>query len=147
MKHYDECSISKEQMTEKIFSQQTVVATFGESKYGVMTHCDKDGNYFVPKTIDYKELIGKHVIAFTYGYSDQYYMDEFIFSGIKEKYLFFNEQSQPKNEEERLRLLERYGYVVVDEEGNNTCIFSDCFTGNLFCCSDSDRETHFLILD
>lgn len=134
-------------MIDKMFSQQTVVATFGESEYGVETHVDKEGRCFVPKTIDYKELLGKRVIAFTFGYEDQYYMDEFVFSGIKERYKFFNEQSQPKNEEEKKKLVEQYGYVVVDENGDNTCIFCDCYTDGIFCCSDSDRHSHFFVLE
>lgn len=147
MKHYNECSISREQMIEKIFSDQTVIATYGTSEFGVMEHSDDKGNRFVPKTVDYKDLIGKHVVAFTFGYEDQYYLDEFTFGGIKEHYTFFNEQSQPKNDEEKQQLIDRYGYVVVDEEGKNTGIFSDCFTDNIFCCSDADRYTYFFLLD
>lgn len=136
IKQYNECSISREQMIEKISSQQTVIATYGKNKY-----------ISESKTVDYKELIGKHVVAFTYGYGDQYYLKEFIFAGIKEKYTFFNEQSQPRNDEEKEKLIRRYGYVVVDKEGNDTDIFTDCNTDNYLCCSDSNRQTHFLILN
>lgn len=99
------------------------------------------------EVINVSEIIGKHVHALTYGYRGQNYEADFIVSGVEPRYKFFNAQSQPKTEEEAQKLVEKYGHVIVDSEGNNTCIFCDPFCDGLFCCSDSDRTTVFNIVE
>ncbi len=99
------------------------------------------------EVINVSEIIGKHVKTITYGYSGQDYESDFIVGGVEPMYKFFNEDSQPKNEKEAQELIKKHGYVIVDNEGNNTCIFCDEYTDGLFCCSDCDRITNFNIIE
>lgn len=99
------------------------------------------------EVINVNDIVGKHVHTLTYGYGGQDYEADFIVGGVEPCYKFFNAQSQPKNEEEAQALIEKYGHVIVDSEGNNTCIFCDPYCDGLFCCSDSDRATIFTIVE
>ncbi|MBQ0057957.1 MAG: hypothetical protein KBT20_09900 [Bacteroidales bacterium] len=104
--------------------------------------------WFKEDTIKHiSEIVGKKVAAYTKGYMDQYDLQEFTVGGIAPKYKFFNEQSQPKTEEEVQKLIEKYGYVVIDQKGDSTGIFIDELCNGIFCCSDADRFTNFVILD
>lgn len=99
------------------------------------------------EVINVNEIVGKHIHALTHGYGGQDYEADFIVGGVEPRYKFFNAQSQPENEEEAQALIEMYGHVIVDSEGNNTCIFCDPYCDGLFCCSDSDRATIFTIVE
>lgn len=99
------------------------------------------------EVINVNDIIGKHVHTLTYGYRGQNYEADFIVGGVEPRYKFFNAQSQPKTKEEAQALIEKYGHVIVDSEGNNTCIFCDPYCDGLFCCSDSDRTTIFNIVE
>lgn len=92
-------------------------------------------------------LIGKKVSTFTQGYEDQYYIDEFVVGGIKPRYTFFNDSFVADCGMNHDQLVEKYGYVIIDQDGNNTSIFLDATCSGIFCCSDSDRFTHFVIED
>lgn len=93
--------------------------------------------------LNIEDIVGKKVHTYTYGYRGQYYEATFVVGGIRPRYEFFCEEAQPKTEEQEQELLDKYGYVIVDELGKNTYIFCDRYCYGIFCATDSDRWTIF----